>query len=240
MKNFNKNIVAVLLMATVLTGCGNSSEMPDGSSAEVESKSEVESETEIAGEVTTRDYSEAKAKIEALQEKIEHYVDPIYSEKKGDYATIIMTEYLKNGVPDSDWHFYAVNDEDKICYENTINTNVPGKCSASPDGDTRYYSCFTGPHGTYTFYVTYYSEYYDIYYYNESEPIVIDASTVIEDSTFYKDRTTSSYYFNCSNLLGDAKYEIKIARLDKKLTDGEITEEEYYQKKAELLDYYKG
>lgn len=147
-----------------------------------------------------------------------------------------MTEYLKNGLPDSDWHFYAIDEENKVCWEDTMKTNAPGKCSASPDGDARYYTFFTGTYGTYTFYATY----YDVYYYNESEPVVIDANTVIEDSTFYKDLTTSSYYFNCSNLLGDAKYEMSIARLNKQLADGTITEEEYYQKKAERLEYYKG
>lgn len=233
MKNFNKNIIAVLLMATVLSGCGNSPETP----AEQSSASEVE--TEVETETAVQDYSEAKAKIEALKAKVEDYVDPIYSEKEGDRATIIMTEYLKSGEPDSSWIFYAVDEENKVCYESYMYKNAPGKCAASPDGDTRYYACFTGTYGTYKFYVTYCSEYYDVYYYNESEPIVIDENTVIEDPTFYTDRTTSSYYFNCSDLLGDAKYEMSIARLNKQLADGEITEEEYYQKKAERLEYYK-
>ena len=230
MKNFNKNIIAVLLMAIVLSGCGNDSETPN------EQASTSEAETEV----TVYDYSEAKEKIEALQKKVENYVDPIYSEKKGGSATIIMTEYPKKDSTGCNWTFYAVDDENKVCWEDSMNTMPPGKCAASPDGDTRYYTFFTGSYGTYKFYATYCDEYDDIYYYNESEPVVVDANTVIEDPTFYTDRTTSSYYFNCSNLMGDAMYELSIAKLNKQLADGDITEEEYYQKKAERLEYYKG
>lgn len=60
MKNFNKNVIAVLLMAITLSGCGNSSETP----------TEQASTPEVKTEATAPDYSEAKEKIETLQKKL--------------------------------------------------------------------------------------------------------------------------------------------------------------------------
>lgn len=64
MKNFNKNVIAVLLMAITLSGCGNSSETP------TEQASTPEVKTEAETEATAPDYSEAKEKIETLQKKL--------------------------------------------------------------------------------------------------------------------------------------------------------------------------
>lgn len=240
MKSFYKKIVVILTTA-FLTGCGNSPETPENSKEITkETLAEQASTTETAEEVTTCNYSEAKAKIEALQERVKPY--SIFSEKeKEGSANIIMTEYSKSIIDSAGWIFYAVNDEDKVCYEDAMNMDVLGRCVASPDGDTKYYLHFTGPYGTYKFYATYCSEFYDICYYKESEPIVIDESTLIEDSTFYTDRTILSYYFNVSNLLGDTLYDCNMALLDAQFADGVIeSEEKYYKKKSELESYYKG
>lgn len=239
MKNFNKNIIAVLLMATVLSGCGNSPEMPteQASTPEVE----TEAETKVETEATAPDYSEAKAKIEALQKKIEDYSDPVYVEKKDGRATIIMTEYRKDRKYETGWEYYAINEEEKTCFGGIVYTDstLSTRCSAAPDGNTIHYVYSHVNYGTYTFYAIYEDIFNGIYCYKESEPMVIDDSTVIDDPYFDEGFITKSYFFNSSNLVGDSLYETKVDAIDKKLAEGEITEEEYYQRKTKIMDMYK-
>lgn len=58
MKNFNKNIVVVLLMATVLSGCGNSPETPTEQASITEDTTVAETT-----EVTTIPIEDRKPKV---------------------------------------------------------------------------------------------------------------------------------------------------------------------------------
>ena len=63
MKNFNKNIVAVLLMATALAGCGNGSETSENTPKIKEIPTEQVSTTEATTVATTIPIEDRKPKV---------------------------------------------------------------------------------------------------------------------------------------------------------------------------------
>ena len=98
MKNFNKNIIAVLLMATLLSGCGNSSESAGKEMSEIP----VSTEQVSATETTTVAETEPEAETTETTTSAETTTEPVATtipieDRKSKVNDFTMT-YLDEGV----------------------------------------------------------------------------------------------------------------------------------------------